>query len=335
MVIKNKDTGFTFKSNRNKKRKVTKIIPPVSIIVLITIIIFFGILNRDFLSLNNFIAILMQSSILLVTSVGLTFVLLIGSIDLSIEGIMSLTGSIISLLVLNNKTTLDLGVLGIVITLTIGAFAGFINGLIHVKVKLPSFIVSFCVGNIAAGIALLSYRGIPATIRYQGLRGIVSNSFIGLPNIIWIALIVFVIGYNLQENTVFGQYIFAIGSNEVVCRRSGINVDKIKIFCFVLSGLCAGLGGILGAARLGRGIILIGKDNLLPALAAVVIGGTSLSGGKGGVLNTLFGVLIITILQNGLILINVDPYFQSAVQGIMIILAVIFSQLKERKIIIK
>lgn len=315
-----------------RKAKIIKIAP---IIILILLIATFGVLCKEFFSLTNLRAILNQMSIPLILSLGITFVILMGSIDLSIEGVMGLTGSIVSLLILNGKTPYNLGFAGILITLALGVLFGFITGFVQVKARVPSFMVTFGMSSIGAGIALLSYGAIPATIEDKFFISIAQNSILGIPVITWIALAVFGIGYILQEYTGFGRYVYAIGDNESIPRQIGINVDKIKILAFTWSGFCIGLSGIIGAARLGRGDVLIGKGNLFPAITAVVVGGTALSGGRGGVVNTLLGALIVTVLQNGLILLGVDPYIQTAIQGIIIVAAVAFSLMRGNRIIIK
>ena len=316
----------------NQRNRITQLAP---ILVLIVIIAIFGILNKDFISGTNFITILAQLSVPLIVSLGVTFVVLMGSIDLSVDGVMGLTASIVSLLVLNTKTGMDLGIAGIILSVLIGAVAGFFTGLIQVRAKIPSFMVSFGMSSVAAGIALITYSGIPATIQDTMFRGIAMNKLLGIPVLTWIAFVVFAVAYILQEFTPFGRYIYAIGDDESIPRQAGINVDRVKILAFTWSGMCIGLGGIIGASRLGRGTVLVGKGNLFPVMTAVVVGGTALSGGKGGVLNTLLGALIVTVLQNGLVLMGVNPYFQAAIQGIIIIIAVAVSVSRGRGTITK
>jgi ribose transport system permease protein len=318
-----------------EERRKARIIQTAPFIALVVLIVFFGTVNEGFISFYNFVAILNQLAIPLVLALGLTFVILMGSIDLSVEGVMGLTGSVVSLLVLNNKTILDLGPLGILIALLIGPLVGFIIGLIHVKAKIPSFMVTFGISSVAAGVALLSYGAIPATIKEPIFIYAAQNTFIGIPVLTWVGLIVFAIAYILQEYTAFGRYVFAIGDNESIPRQSGINVDKIKILVFVWCGFCIGLAGIIGAVRLGRGEVLIGKGYLFLAITAVVVGGTALSGGRGGAANTFLGALIVTVLQNGLILMGVNPYVQAAIQGIIIVAAVAFSVMRGNKVITK
>ena len=227
-----------------------------------------------------------------------------------------------SILVLNNQNTLNLGILGMVIVMMIGLLSGTIIGLIHVKAKLPTFMVSFGMSSIATGVGILSYGGVPATIQDPMLVQLSQASFIGIPFITWVAFVVLIVAYILQTYTSFGRYVYAIGTNEAVTRMSGVNINRVKVLVFAFCGLCLGIAGVLGSIRLGHGEIMIGKGTMFPAVTAVIVGGSSLSGGKGGIINTLVGTLIITVLNNGLILLGINPYIQTGVQGIIILVAV-------------
>ncbi len=258
-----------------------------------------------------------------------------GSIDLSIEGVLGFVGSIVTLMVLNTKTDLNMGVWAMLISIIAGAIIGFITGIIHVKVKLPSFMVTFAISSIMSGFAVLSYRGEPAMVQDPMFENIIQASFLGIPVISFSALFMFLIAYLLQNYTAFGRHIYAIGDNENVLRNTGVKIDRVKILAFLFSGFCIGVAGVIGALRIGRGEVLIGRGTLFPSITAVVVGGTALSGGKGGVVNTLVGALIVVVIQNALILLGVNPYIQGAVQGLIIILAVAFSVVRGRKVIIK
>jgi len=324
---------FSIKVQDEKRRNAVIRIAPL--IVIGVLIIIFGAIEREFISSSNFFVILKQLSIPLILSLGLTFVILMGSIDLSVEGVMGLTGSLASIILMNSKNSLNLGVLGILLVLLTGIFAGFLTGLIHVKGKLPSFMVSFGMSSISSGFALLCYKGVPATIEHPLFISLNKDSFLGIPLLAWIAFLLLLTAWLIQEFTPFGRYIYAIGDNEAIPRQNGINVDRIKIMAFMWAGFCVALAGLIGLARSGRGDLLIGKGNLFPAITAVVVGGTVLSGGTGGVMNTLLGALIVTILENGLILVGVSPYFRSGIQGTIIITAVAFTMIRGRRVIIK
>lgn len=261
--------------------------------------------------------------------------ILIGGTDLSGEGLGGFVGAIVSLMVLNTKTSLDLGVLAILIAVAAGVAVGIISGLIHVKGMLPSFMVTYAISSVMAGFAVLSYKGTPAMIQDEFFTALSQGSLLGIPYLTLIALVIFLISYFLLEHTRFGSYVYAIGDNEGVARNTGINIEKVKIKIFAWSGFCIGVAGVMGAIRVGRGDVSIGTGTVFPAITAVVVGGTSLSGGKGGVLNSLVGAFIVTVVNNGLILLGVSTYVQSAVQGLIIIAAVALSVSKGNKEIVK
>lgn len=316
----------------SKKSKIISIAP---LIVLVLLVILMGVFVEGFFTINNLTSILNQLAIPLIISLGLTFVIIMGSIDLSVEGVVGFVGSTVALMVLNNRTNLNMGMYAVVIVIAAGVLIGLLSGIIHVKTKLPSFMVTFAVGSIMAGFAVMSYREGPAMIQYPLFQQIVQGSFLRIPIITWCAFVMFGISFVLQEYTAFGRHVFAIGENETVLRNTGVNIDRIKILVFMYSGLCLGIAGALGAMRTGLGTVSIGRGTLFPSITAVVVGGTALSGGKGGAVNTLIGSIIVVILQDSLILLGVDPYIHGAIQGIIIILAVSLTIVRGRKVIVK
>ena len=317
---------------KNRKEKITNWMP---VGILVFLIVMLSVVADGFLTMYNFRSILSQLSILLVMSMGLTFVILIGGTDLSGEGLGGFVGAVVSLMVLNTKTSLDLGVLAILIAVAAGVAVGIISGLIHVKGMLPSFMVTYAISSVMAGFAVLSYKGTPAMIQDELFTALSQGSVLGIPYLTLIALVIFLISYFLLEHTRFGSYVYAIGDNEGVARNTGINIEKVKIKIFAWSGFCIGVAGVMGAIRVGRGDVSIGTGTVFPAITAVVVGVTSLSGGKGGVLNSLVGAFIVTVVNNGLILLGVSTYVQSAVQGLIIIAAVALSVSKGNKEIVK
>lgn len=315
-----------------KRARISKMIP---LIVLIILLIFFAIFRPAFLSYNNILALLNQASIPLVLACGATFVILIGSIDLSLEGVMAMTGTILSCLVYNNTTNLRLGIGAVLLVILMGAGMGAFIGLLQVKCKVPSFLLTYGISSVCTGITLLVYKAIPVTILDKGILGVAQKTFLGLPVLSWLALAVFLACLFMQEFTPIGRYIYAVGTDENVPKGAGININKVKIFVFAFSGLCIAIGGIMGAARLGRGDLQIANNRLFPTITAVVLGGTSLAGGKGGVGNTLIGCLIITVLNNGMIFMGVPSNVVEGIEGIIIILAVAFSMTRSRKSVVK
>lgn len=320
-----------FQEHIKKSYRHDKIMKAAPVIVLFVIIILFSLLAPGFFSAKNVLILLMQMSIPLIVATGLTFIILIGGIDLSVDGVMGLTGAMAGLLVLNDKNVLDLGILGIVIAVLIAGLCGMITGMIFVKGKIPSFMVSFAMNSVAYGIAMLSYGALAPMISDPYVRAIALNKVLGLPIFFYIAVALFIIALIVQEKTAFGKYVFAIGENESLAKIAGINVDRVKIKVFVWSSFFIGIAGVCGAAQIGRGDVSVGIGQVFPALAAIVVGGTSLSGGKGGVLRTLIGVLIITILNNGLVLIGANPYLKNAIMGTILIVAVILTVTRNNK----
>ena len=322
---------FTDKiARQNKKDKLIQLAP---IGVLIALFIVFSILNPNFGTMGNVITILGQTAVPMCITLGITFVILLGSIDLSVDGVMALTGAVVSMLVTNNMNSNHFGIWGVLLSVAIGALCGLIVGLVYEYAKSPSFMVSFGMSGIAMGLATAVTKAIPPTITDDGFRSLALKSVMGLPIMAWISFGLFILAYIVQEYTAFGRYLFAIGNSEEIPRMTGINIRAVKLIAFAWSGAFIGLAGVLGAARLGMGTVLIGRGNLFPAMTAVVLGGTSLAGGKGGVLNTLLGVLIATSLTNGLVLMGVSSDIQTGIQSLIIVLAVALSAKHGRSVI--
>ena len=307
--------------NDNKNEKIMRY-APIMVLVLLVIVFSFAC-GTSFIGPGNLLNILNQMALPLVVALGLTFVIMIGSIDLSIDGLVGMSGSLFACLVLNSEFAgRDMGFFGAVIAVALGALVGLLIGLCHVYLKIPSFMASFAFQYICKGIGMLSYQGHPPTILDATIKALPTTYFLKIPFITWVAIILFFICLFIQEYTAFGRHIYAVGTNESIPRAVGVSVEKVKIGVFALAGTLSAIAGIIGAIRLGQGQISIGNGKMFPAQAAVVIGGTSLAGGKGGVTNTIVGVLIMTVLDNGLIQLGANPNLRSAIQGIIILVAV-------------
>ena len=248
---------------------------------------------------------------------------------------MGFVGSFIAMLVMNSKNSINLGLLGVAIALCVGSLVGTLTGVLHVKLKIPSFMVTFGMASVMTGFGVLTYMGRPASIRDPAFEYIAQGSFLGIPYLTWFSFVIFAAAFVIQEYTAFGRHIFAIGENEAVLRTTGINVDKTKILVFTWSAFCSSIAGLFGVLRLNRGEVTIGTGYLFTTITAVAVGGTALWGGKGGVLQSLVGVLIVVVIQSAMILQGINPYVQSAVQGVLIIAAVSLTVVRGRKIIIK
>ncbi len=286
-------------------------------ILLAVLILAFYLYTPQFLALSNILVLLAQSSILLLVSTAVTFPILMGSIDLSVAANATLTGIVAALFIPK------LGVYAVIPAVLMGTLFGVINGLAYVYFKLPSFIVTLGTMSIMDGTGLLLSGGTPIWFQNDVFTWIAKGSlFINLQNIVIWAVLVYVIFSIIGNNTKFGRYIVAIGGGENIAKLSGVNVDKYKILTFVLSGLLCGFAGVLMTARIESASPFIGSKLLLDAIAAVVIGGTPVTGGVGGVHKTFIGVLVITVLGNGLDVSFVHPYYQMIIKGVVVVAAV-------------
>jgi ribose transport system permease protein len=296
---------------------------PVIVLVLLCVII--SIINPNFLSFGNFVRISQAAMIPLVLGLGATFIILMGSIDLSVEGVLTLAAVILSMLVLNGANGNDYGLLAVLAVLLVGAAVGFINGVIHVRLKVPSFMATLGMWFIGVGAANALLGGMAIRINDPLIRGLAIKRFLGFPRGVWLALACLAVALVIQNHTRFGRYVYALGGGEELASLSGISVSRVRIMAFTLAGSFYAIGGILAAAQLGLGNAQIGNGRLFTTVTAVVVGGTALSGGQGSVLQTLVGVLIVVVLANGMVLMGVPPSVQIGVQGLMIIAAVALS----------
>lgn len=300
--------------------------------ILLALIVIFSILNpASFPTLTNLDTILNNAAIPIVVGVGASAVVLTGRIDLSVEGVMGAAGMTFVLLSANSRETADIGWLAWPAALALGAGLGALTGAIHALAKVPSFIVSLGMWYVGLGIAamLFGYEMIPF-LSSEAMVAWPTQSPLGLPNSFLLALVVVALGWFLEANTRLGRSAYAIGNNETVARMTGIPVTRYVIILFAFAGACSALAGILGSLSLGAGAANVGVGMLFLTLAAIVIGGTPLGGGRGGALRTVMGVLILSTLYNGLILAGVDPQVQSGVSGIVLVVAVIAAGWSQR-----
>ncbi len=292
---------------------------------LLVLILVFAVLNPgSFLTPQNAQTVLDHAALPLLIGVGSTLVILTGSIDLSVEGIMGTAGMTFVLLSANSRGGADLGFWAIPVALAVGMGIGLANGLIHTRLKVPSFIVTLGMWFVGLGIAtvLFGQSSIPF-LADSSLKSWPTSLTLGLPNSFLLAAILVLAGIGVTRFTRLGRFAYAIGDSEEIAGGNGIPVARYKIYVFVAAGACSAAAGILASLQLGAGSATVGTGNLFVTIAAVVIGGTSLGGGKGGVLRTAIGVMLLTVLNNGLILSGVSPNIQSAVSGAVLIVAVL------------
>ena len=278
---------------------------------------YFAASNQYFLTSLNITNILVQASTLAIVSLGVTFVILAGELDLSVGSAVSLV-SVAGSLVMHDTGSIALGVLA---GLAVGIAIGLFNGLVVTRFEVPSFIATFGMLVMASGIALaLTNGGVVAGLPIA-IGNLAINGWLGIRWIIWLTLGVFAILYFLQTQTAFGVRVFAVGGDRQAAELAGINVRRVRLLVFLISGLCAGVAAMLLTARLESGQPHAGDGLELQAIAAVVIGGTSIFGGRGSLVRTLVGVLLIAILYNGLDLEGVGDDKKRILIGLVLIAA--------------
>jgi ribose transport system permease protein len=258
-----------------------------------------------------------------------------GSIDLSVEGNIAVTAVASSMLVINDYTNVAIGLAAVPIAILLGGILGLANGLLHVKLKTPSFMTTLGVGFAGVGIATAILEGATVRVSDQVFRSLSLGRFLGMPMAVWIAALAVVIALTIQERTRLGRWLYAIGTDEMTARHAGIPIERTRIAIFTVAGLFYGLGGVLSVAQFGQGHALISQGRLFTTITAVVVGGTALSGGVGSVLNSVIGVLIVMVLTNGMVLMGIAPYVQQGVQGLLIIAAVALALDRSRLDVVK
>jgi len=290
------------------------------------------------------VRVLRQITYNCVLGVGQTFVIITAGIDLSVGSLVALTG-VVAALIANALpfTGFPLIAVTLLATVAVGAAAGWINALPVVKLNLPPFITTLAMLEMALGASFILAHGRPVAVVSPDFQNTGIGSFLGgvtsalhLPSIpvpvVWMIVIIAVASV-LLTRTRFGRYVFAIGGNEEAARLAGINVARVKTMVYVISGVCAAVVGFLYMALFSSGSPQTGTgDELLESIAAVVVGGTSLMGGRGSIIGTFFGALLIGVLYNAMNLVNVDSYLQKVVLGAVILLAVVLDELRKRYI---
>jgi ribose transport system permease protein len=309
-----------------------------SLIALLLLCVVLSILTDKFFTAENGLNVLRQVAVNACIATGMTLVVLTAGIDLSVGSVLALCGAVTAGLFKNGLEfpSSDLFV-GFTITgallagLLLGALLGWFNGFTVTKFNVPPFVATLAMLTIARGFTMLYTKGHPISNLGKDFAFIGSGSLIGIPVPVWLAIVVVLIAVFITQKTKLGRYIYAIGGNEQAAKLSGINIKKVKMIVYAIAGALAALGGIIVTARLDSAQPNAGMSYELDAIAAVVIGGTSLSGGKGSVWGTVMGAIIIGVLNNGLVLLNVSPFWQQVVKGGVILLAVIIDKIGEKK----
>ncbi len=308
-----------------RKWDVKKLGPLIGLFLLCIVL---SILSDDFLTMDNWLNLLRQVSINALIAFGMTFVILTGGIDLSVGSVLALSSAITAGMMAQGVS----GLAAIFIGLLAGTAMGVLNGVLVTKGKVAPFIATLATMTAFRGLTLVYTDGRPITgfasddIMFQMMgRGY----FFGIPVPIILMLVVYIVLYVVLKKTTFGRHTYAIGGNEEASRLSGLHVDRLKMYVYALTGTLSALAGLILTSRLNSAQPTAGTAYELDAIAAVVLGGTSLSGGRGWIFGTLVGALIIGVLNNGLNLLNVSSFYQQVIKGAVILLAVLLDRRKE------
>lgn len=292
-----------------------------AVIVLIILAAIAAVLSPVFLTPSNLLNILLEVSVTALLAIGQTYVIILAEIDLSVGAILGLAGAITAG-VMSHGNVIE----GLIIGLLIGAAAGFLNGFLTTYGKIPSFITTLGTMTAFGGVTLVYTQGNPISISSNAYQWIGQGYVLGVPVPVWIMIVLYIVFWLILSRTHYGRYVFATGGNEEASRLSGIVVKKVKIWAFVLTGMLAAVAGFIDTARLSTAEPTLGSGLELDAIAAVILGGTSLSGGKGGLLGTIIGAIILGVLDDGMNLLNVSAFYQGVAKGVIILLAVLLDR---------
>lgn len=317
------------------------------LIALVLLAAYLSLATPYFLTISNLTNVVRQSSITAILAVGQTLVIISAGIDLSVGAVAAFAASVAAVLMTQQVQLAGLTIgpvhfwVGLPIALIVGVLCGMLNGAIITRGRIPDFIATLGTLTMLRGIALLITGGlpVPSHLTATELKGYLpeemiwmgGGSILGIPVVGLIALVTVVGGWFILRNLALGRSVYAVGGNREAARVSGINIDRTKLAVYAICGLTSAIAGFVLAGRLNSANALMGEGEELRSIAAVVIGGTNLFGGEGGVFGSLIGALIMGVLANGLNLLNVSAFWQRVVQGLVIILVVIFDQWRRRR----
>ena len=317
---------MTQKASLNPGRKLVKQSSTVSIfLILVVMCAIMAAVSPAFVKISNILSTARSFSAIAVAGIGVSMVIITGGIDLSIGSVYGLAGVISAMLVVSGVPLLP-GILG---GMLIGSAVGLFNGMMVVYLRLPPFIATMGTMQIARGICYIITQGYPVSNLPKEYTLLGQGYLLGIPVPIWVMILIAILFAIFLNMTTTGRRIFALGGNEEATRISGINTKRLKVLVYTLGAALAGLAGIITASKLGVGQPTAGIGFEMDAIAAVVIGGASLSGGEGTVTGTIIGAAIIGVLRNALVLLSVDSYWQTLIIGCVIILAVTIDQLRK------
>lgn len=297
-------------------------------VVLLLLIVFFGVTSKAFLVPSNLFNVARQVSMLGIAAVGMAFVLLLGGIDLSIGSQITLVNIVAAWLMVNAQLH---PIMASLIAILMSTSIGFLNGWIIANIKMPPLIVTLSTMTIIEGVAYIICRGIPI-FGFPKSFSALGQGYVGpIPIPVIIMVVILLLGSFVLNKTYFGRYFYAVGGNEEAAKLSGIHVNRVKYLVYSLSGLFAGIAGIVMLSRTNSGQVLAGKGFEFDVLTAVVLGGVSVSGGFGKISNVVAGVLILGVLSNGLVLLDVSQYVQMVTKGLVLLLAVAFDCIQKSR----
>jgi ribose/xylose/arabinose/galactoside ABC-type transport system permease subunit len=296
----------------------------VIVVAIILESIVFTVIAPQFLSVPNLINVALSIAITGILAVGMTVVILTGGIDLSVGSVTALAGVVAAMIAASGHV-----LLGCLTALMIGLVVGLFNGVMVAQFRVPPFVTTLAMLTICRGLAFIvtggrSIGNLPASFGFLG-----RDRVVGVPVPVLLMLAVFAVGWFLLRHTTFGRYVYAVGGNPEAAYLAGVNIKGITLLVYLLNGLLVGLAGLVLASRLGAGVPNAGLQYELDVIAAVVVGGTSLMGGRGSMIATFWGAVFIGILNNGLNLAGIDPYMQKIALGVVILLAVLADQINK------
>lgn len=317
------------KSNHTSNQLLSFIRRASTYLILLVILVWFALLSPDFLTVNNLLTVALQTSLIALVAIGMTFTIITGGIDLSVGSTAALAG----VLAAGAATRLGLGTYaGLLIGLLSGIGIGFLNGALIVWGRMPPFVATLATMAIGRGLTLVYTQGRPIAGLDKAFTFWGGNGWLSIPVPVWVLLVVAILAHIILKQTPLGLRIFAVGGGEETTRLAGVNVRQVKFSVYIFSGICAALSGLILTARLWSAQPNVGIGLELDAIAAAVLGGSSLAGGIGGIPGTLAGAFIIGILSNGLNLLEVPSYNQQVVKGVVFIVAVMLDYfIKQRK----
>lgn len=308
-----------------------------SLIALGLMVLVLSFLSDQFLTADNGFNILRQISVNLCLSIGMTLVIVSGGIDLSVGAILGLAGAVAAGLLKNGLAIPPLGIAlmftttgAILAGVLVGGAAGWANGFVITRFRLPPFVATLGMLSIARGLTMLWTGGFPVTGLGETFGRLGTGTLLGVPMPVWVMVAVAALFVVVTKKSRFGRHLYAVGGNERAARLTGLRVNRVKIAVYTLAGALSGVAGLIVTSRLDSAQPNAGLGYELDSIAAVVIGGTSLSGGRGTVMGTVLGCLIIGVLNNGLFLLNVSPFWQQVIKGGVILLAVAIDKMNSK-----